>query len=798
MRVEGKSWSNDAAYAAAIIVGVLGLAVWAGWLLDVSALKSVAPGLATMKVSTALCFVLSACALASSVGAGAQRRVLIRSLSLILLVAWSGLTLVEYALQREFGLAHLFVPGQGAEVAGRMSLATAAAFLLFASALAVARVREGWASLAFVALPLAGLAVAFSALIGYLFGLSLLYRPLPESAMALHAAFGLLVLFIGTAALRPEIGWISLLRAQSSVGVFARRVFPAVVLAPSIIGWLILQGVEARWFDARDALALLSLACVVALTGLVWAWGEFADRLGEKLAVRDEVLRTVIETALDGFVLMDEGGRILDWNAEAERIFGWTREEAIGRLAGEMIVPMRDRAAHAAGLERFIKAGESRVLRRRLEVKALRRDGSEFPAELMILPARQAGHWVFSAFVHDLSSAKQAEAQLRQAQKMEAVGQLTGGVAHDFNNLLTVIIVSLDNVRSHLSGELQVQANNALRAAERGAALIRDLLAFSRKQPLSPEPLDLNRAIASVIEFLRRLLGERIEVELKQAPDLWPAFADASQVETAILNLAVNARDAMADGGKLAIETANVTLDAAYAARNGDVTPGDYVVISVSDSGDGMSAQVLERVFEPFFTTKPAGKGSGLGLSMVYGFAKQSRGHLSIYSEVGHGTTVRLYLPRAGAQGSWPVREAGDETAPRGRSGETVLVVEDDPQVRGVVVAQVRKLGYTALEAADASAAAEILRSDARIDLLFTDVVMPGPMTGRQLADTALARRPDLKILFTSGYTENSIVHHGRLDANVHFLAKPYRAGDLARKLREVLDAEPGPHPAGA
>jgi CheY-like chemotaxis protein len=299
--------------------------------------------------------------------------------------------------------------------------------------------------------------------------------------------------------------------------------------------------------------------------------------------------------------------------------------------------------------------------------------------------------------------------------------------------------------------------------------------------------LALNDLTGGMADLLRRTLGEQVEIDMKLSPGLWPILADKAQVENALLNLAINSRDAMPAGGKLTIETGNIHLDGDYAARNADLAPGDYVVLAVTDTGAGMPPHVLARAFEPFFTTKGVGKGSGLGLSMIYGFAKQSGGHLKIYSEIGHGTTVRLYLPRQLAQ---PVgalaASVGSDDHPRG--GETILVVEDDPLVRGFVVVQLRDLGYCVLEAADGPAAQKLLDDGASIDLLFTDVVMPGGMTGRQLADDAKRRRPNLKMLYTSGYTEDSIVHHGRLDPGVHFLAKPFRRQDLAVKIREALD----------
>ncbi|CCE12026.1 putative sensor histidine kinase with a response regulator receiver domain [Bradyrhizobium sp. STM 3843] len=379
------------------------------------------------------------------------------------------------------------------------------------------------------------------------------------------------------------------------------------------------------------------------------------------------------------------------------------------------------------------------------------------------------------------------EARLRQAQKMEAIGQLTGGVAHDFNNILTVITGTIEILAEAVKDQPQlVQVTKMISAAAtRGADLTQHLLAFARRQPLQPRATDVNKLVIEAARLLRPTLGEQIEIESMLAPDIAPALVDASQLSTAILNLALNARDAMPHGGKLTLETKPATLDADYARLNNDVMPGNYIMIAVSDSGEGIPSHMLDKVFEPFFTTKEIGRGSGLGLSMVYGFAKQSNGHVKIYSEEGHGTTIRLYLPLASGPAEATVDEVRKTEVERGN--ESILIVEDDALVREYVVAQVGRLGYRTLAARNAGEALSIIGSPERIDLLFTDVIMPGGMNGRQLATEALKRRPELKVLYTSGYTENAIVHHGRLDAGVLLLAKPYLTSDLARMIRIAL-----------
>ncbi|MCK1475981.1 GAF domain-containing protein [Bradyrhizobium sp. 197] len=392
----------------------------------------------------------------------------------------------------------------------------------------------------------------------------------------------------------------------------------------------------------------------------------------------------------------------------------------------------------------------------------------------------------------EMAERGKAEEALRQAQKMEAVGQLTGGVAHDFNNLLTVIIGGLDTIRRSKPGdEIRVRraVEMALQGAQRAASLTARLLAFSRRQPLTPQPSDLNLIIRKMTDLFHRTLGETIELEGVLAPRLWTVDVDPNQVESAILNLGINSRDAMPQGGRLTIETANVVLDEQYAATDAEVVPGQYVMVSISDTGSGMDKETLNRAFEPFFTTKEVGKGTGLGLSMVYGFVKQSGGHVTVYSEPGVGTSVKLYFPRYHGNTASST-ETQERLAPRGHSEEVILVVEDNAEVRAYSVSVLVELGYKVLEAEHPDAALSILRTSERIDLLFSDVVLPG-RSGRELADLAKQMRPGLQVLFTTGYSRNAIVHHGRLDAGVQLISKPFTFEGLATRVRDMLDAGP-------
>jgi PAS domain S-box-containing protein len=482
------------------------------------------------------------------------------------------------------------------------------------------------------------------------------------------------------------------------------------------------------------------------------------------------------------------------WSDEAFRILGYEPGEiAVSNTIFFEFVHPKDRDAYIQTVTRAVaeRAPYS------AEYRALRKDGREivFQETATILrdaadrPVRMVGT------SQDITERRATEERLRQSQKMEAVGQLTGGVAHDLNNLLTVVIGGAEMLEELLENQQPAAARplaNIMNAVEQAASLTRRLLAFARKQPLEPRNVNINEFVTGMKPLLQRALGEQIDIEMRTDPDLWTAYVDAHQVEAAVLNLAINARDAMAEGGHLMIETGNVSMDEEMAARYVDVTPGDYVSLSVSDDGAGMTPEVLARATEPFFTTKPAGKGTGLGLSMVYGFAKQSGGHMNIYSEVGQGTTVRLYFPRArfATAEAAPAR-AGRDMVPGGR--ETILVVEDEAAVRESAVATLTGLGYKVLEAANGRDALALAAGGLAIDLLFTDVVMPGSMSGQVLVQELRKTRPGLRVLYCSGYTENAILQQGRLNGDTGLLQKPYRRLDLAQKVRAILDGTTRP-----
>jgi PAS domain S-box-containing protein len=497
----------------------------------------------------------------------------------------------------------------------------------------------------------------------------------------------------------------------------------------------------------------------------------------------------MLEAALDAVIAIDEEGRITEFNPAAALMFGYGRLDVLGRLIAETIIPPNLRDRHRRGFARYLATGESTILGRRLQLSGLRSDGVEFPVELTVYRVPLPGPPAFSAFIRDLSEARRLEEQLLQAQKMESIGRLAGGIAHDFNNLLTAIsgYAQLALERPELAPVLREDLEQIRTAAGRAGELTGQLLAFSRRQVMQPVSLDLGDTLRDISPLLRRLLGEDVRLVTQVGPDLGWVLADPGQLSQVIVNLAVNARDAMPAGGRLTLEAANVELDAEYAQGHAEVVPGPYVVLSVTDTGVGIDEATRARLFEPFFTTKEQGKGTGLGLATVYGIVRQSGGHIWAYGEPGRGTVFKVYLPRVEAA-------TGERLMPAVRPDktdgtETILVVEDDDGVRAFVQAVLEGRGYRVLTAANADEAVELaVGHEGPIGLLLTDVVMPGA-SGADLANRLRQIAPAVKVLFVSGYTENTIVHHGVVDQGVSFLAKPFSPDALAQRVRAELDA---------
>ncbi|HSI00539.1 MAG TPA: PAS domain S-box protein, partial [Reyranella sp.] len=508
--------------------------------------------------------------------------------------------------------------------------------------------------------------------------------------------------------------------------------------------------------------------------------------------------RRLVESVVDYAIFqLDLDGRIATWNAGAGRIKGYSGGEVIGRHFSMFYTP-EDRAAGVPEQALATAGVEGRYA---AEGWRVRKDGSQFWALVVIdviydESGQPAG---FAKVTRDITERHEAQRVLREtqeqlmaAQKMEAIGQLSGGIAHDFNNLLMIVLGNIETAQRHArqlpaNANLQRSLANAVRGAHRAAALTSRLLAFSRRQALDPKPIDVNKFIHASVEFLQRSLGETIEIEAVGGAGIWTIEADPNHLESALVNLAINARDAMAGDGKLTIDAANLAADGDYVRMNPEVAEGPYVAICVTDTGSGMSKDVVGRAFEPFFTTKEAGQGTGLGLSQVYGFVKQSGGHVKIYSEVGQGTTVKLYFPRYTRRDDEAAEETPDPVA-EGEAEETVLVVEDDADLRGYLSDMLRELNYRVIATPNAQAALHVLIDDQRrVDLLLTDVIMPG-MNGRELGRRAEALRPSLRVLYMTGYSRNAVMHQGRLEEGVELIQKPVSQAQLASRIREILD----------
>ena len=582
---------------------------------------------------------------------------------------------------------------------------------------------------------------------------------------------------------------LTLRRTQSEAnGGFLLAVDLACVLLILILATVLTRSTGRSRRELQDSLTA-TRATNEALEAAV------AERTGhlvtahEELRHSTEVMQSTFHSMAEAVLVIDTKGRVLLSNPAAEKMLryrpGMTVEllrqlSTVFRADGVTPLPTREMpAARALRGEEFDAT----------EIVVRPKSGTA-PVHLVISgrPLRDASRAISGAALlyHDITATREIERKLQQSQKLDAIGKLTGGVAHDFNNMLTVITGTTERLVAALEDQPALRKTAELIdvAAERCIELIQHLLAFARRQPLQPRNIDVNGTVLDIAKLLRPTLGEHIEINSILEPEVAAAHIDPSQLANSLLNMAINARDAMPEGGKLLLETRNVTLDEAYAQANPDVLPGPYVMLAVSDTGTGMSKETQDKVFEPFFTTKEVGKGTGLGMSMVYGFVKQSGGHIRIYSEEGHGTTIKLYLPPARGQAPAAVAAA----APLVGGAETILVVEDDDLVRNFVTTQLQTLGYQTLDTADGPSALQAVKNGLPFDLLFTDVILPNGMSGRQLADEVVKHRPGMRVLYTSGYTDNAIVHQGRLDPGVLLLSKPYRKSQLAKMIRQALD----------
>jgi PAS domain S-box-containing protein len=511
-------------------------------------------------------------------------------------------------------------------------------------------------------------------------------------------------------------------------------------------------------------------------------------------------LHGILVSAVTAIITIDERGIIENANPATERLFGYSDAELVGKNV-KMLMPEPYRAEHDGYIESYIATGERKIIGIGREVSGRRKDGKVFPLHLSVSEFEADGKRYFTGMIYDISDQRHVEEALReterrlaQAQKMEAVGQLTGGIAHDFNNLLLVVSGNLELLEPRLtSEEALILLKEAQDAVALGAKLTDQLLTFARRRHLDAHVIQLNVLVVNTADMLRRTLGEHIRLSTSLAADAWSTRADPDQFQSAIVNMAVNARDAMPKGGKLVIETRNTLLEPGELEQQ-DVQPGDYVRLTISDTGDGMPPEVRDRVFEPFFTTKEKGRGTGLGLAMVYGFVKQSGGHVTIYSEPGLGTTLNLYFPRSADTAMQEGTAAGDGDAVTD-ARQTILVVEDDARVRNLTIKRLKLIGHNVLEASDGPSALEVLKRGEPVDLVFTDLIMPGGLSGRDVALRAREIRPGIKVLLTSGYAEELVRGAELQRENLKVLRKPYRQADLVAALRDVLTGGPAGAP---
>ena len=531
------------------------------------------------------------------------------------------------------------------------------------------------------------------------------------------------------------------------------------------------------------------------ITRVGCAYGDLAEWHGCAFDITDlkraeARLTNFLEAAPDPVVTANDQGEIVLVNAQAERLFGYSKTELLGRQV-EILIPEEGHIRSSRELPDYPVEETRSATGVRFDPYGQHKNGTRFPVEISVCPFESENERLWAFSVRNISARKDIEAQLRQSQKMEAVGQLTGGIAHDFNNMLTVVIGNLQLLEEFSrSDDVACSATQAaMDASMRAAELTRRLLAFSRQQLLAPKTTNINELVNGIAPLLRRTISEDVTLNTKLEDAPWFARIDRSQLENTLVNLAINARDALHSGGGLTIETHNAILDETYAAQNTEVTPGEYVMVAVSDNGKGIPKDILPHVFEPFYSTKKVGKGSGLGLSMVYGFVKQSKGHIKIYSEEGHGTTIKIYLPRSKSTNESSAEHTSSTKAIPG-GDETILLVEDDEAVRQVAIKLLTSLGYRVLHAESGSEALKLLAEHGDIDLLFTDIVMPGGMNGADLARCALDQYPNLKILYTSGYMDTTIIDAGLLEQCNDVLNKPYRKEELAQSVRDVLNRE--------
>ena len=804
---------------ASLAVALLGTSVLVGWRIDQSHLKSGIPGLVAMNPVTAVSFVAAGLALCL------LREELLPARSLLVARILAGLVVVlplaslsRLYLPWDLALDRLLFSAQVAVASGghpnRMAPNTGLNFVLLGLALLSLARRDarGWRVAEGMTVA-AGL-FALIAVLGYAYESRLLYGVGAFIPMAVNTAVGFVLLSAGVLCARPGEGLLALFLADGPGGVLARRIVPSAFLIPAVLGWLALKGQMSGLFDTAGGLALMAAATTLTIATLIWSSAVSLDqsdrararaeqrvrRANDDLEARvvertreveraNEELRALFQASPLAICTLSTDSLVLSWNPAATELFGWTAAEVLGRFPPfvppdmmDEVTRLRDRVKSGAPITNY-------------ETQRLHKDGRRLELSLSTasLFDKSGATCGVVAVYTNVGHRKLLEAQLRQAQKMEAVGRLAGGVAHDFNNILTAIRAGAEFLLADLDGEdpRRQDAADIRSAADRAAGLTRQLLAFSRQQVLQPKVVDLNAVVTSIEPMLRRLVEENISLETCLGADLRRVQADPNQLEQVLLNLVVNARDAMPDGGTLLIETSNVVLDEEYPRSHATARPGPHVLLSVTDTGCGMDAATQAQVFEPFFTTKPVGVGTGLGLATVYGIVKQSGGHIWVYSEVGRGTTFKIYFPPHTGPADDAAPEPPRQTRPAAAvSDATILLVEDDVAVRDVVSRLLQRHGYRVREVPNgAQALTTLADSSVAIDLVISDIVMP-EMSGLELRDRLGTIRPGLPLLLMSGYSEEAITRLGNPATVGPLVEKPFTVQGILEKVEQVLRNE--------
>ena len=781
----------------------LGGAVLLGWWVGSPGLVTLRPGLAAMTSVTASLFVLSGVSLLAR-QASRPRAAAVAALVAFLVAA--PILVDELIVQRD--RLDPWIGNRIGPLVGQTAPATALGFVLLATALLTLG-RNGLAGRIALAASGSGALLFFLVLLGYAYGVDGLYAASFFHSVALHTAVGLFLLFLACFVHEPASGWSTLIASSTPIGSATRGQLLITILVPCAVGYAVVQGIGVGAIPTSLGIALVVATTLAAMVVRIFRDGQMLETLDSERrsalqgqrTLNAELEQRVTERTIS---LSESEARLRTYFDHAPEAIAVFRRTAAGRFVFDAVNPAY-RAVFAlpsdpAGQEpaELTDPAAASDIQQQLSICLESGRVHEYTAERSIAGQTRAIHVVLapvlpaaSALVlgtmRDVTETRDRDEQLRQAYKMDAIGQLTGGLAHDFNNLLAGIGGSLELMDTRIAQNRTESLPRYIEAAQAGvrraAALTHRLLSFSRRQTLDPQPTDINRLVAGMEELLSRTVGPEITIEIRAAPGLWTALLDPNQVENALLNLCINARDAMQGGGRLTIHTDNITVGPG--GMNG-VGPGEYPSMCVTDTGTGMTPDVAARAFDPFFTTKPIGQGTGLGLSMIYGFVRQSGGHATIETTLGQGTTICLHFPRHHAP-SAPALSTAPVIAPTARQAEGILLVDDEPTLRALVAESLADLGYTIHQAEDAAAALVLLQSTVAIDLLVTDVGLPGGLNGRQLADAARTGRPGLKVLFVTGYADVAVLNHGDLEAGMHLLTKPFPLATLAGRVGAIL-----------